>query len=104
MDEAVEKLGSELASNSIMLCGPGAALMCYPIDHGEILNVAIIDFTVQEWNQEKWIVPANYADMAKKVEGWGKPAQAMCEVCQRTTSSETYSASSLGDMLTAFQT
>ena len=81
MDQAVEKLGSELAQNSIQLCGPGAAIMTYPIDHGETLNVALIDFKAKEWKHEKWIVPVNYKDMVKLFEGWGKPTEAICEVC-----------------------
>ena len=81
MDQAVEKLGAELSSNSIQLLGPGTAIMSYPIDHGEILNVVLIDFKVQKWENEKWVIPAKYEDIVKKIEGWGKPAQDYCEVC-----------------------
>lgn len=80
MDKAVEKVGSELSSNCTMLCGPGRAIMCYPIDHGALLNVVLIDFEVDKWEHEKWIVPVKYDDMAKRFEGWGKPAQGLCEV------------------------
>ena len=80
MDKAVEKVGSELSSNSILLCGPGAAVMSYPIDHGETVNLILIDFDVEKWEHEKWIIPAKYEDMVKKVEGWGKPTRGLCEV------------------------
>lgn len=82
MDKAVEKVGAELASNCILLCGPGVAVMSYPIDHGETVNIILIEFDVEKWEHEKWIIPVKYKDIAGKLEGWGKPAQGICEVRQ----------------------
>ena len=81
MDRAIEKLGAELAQNSIMLCGPGAAILSYPIEHGAELNIVLMDFEVGEkWEHEKWIVPAKFEDLARLIDGWGRSAQNMIEV------------------------
>ena len=34
-----------------------------------------MDLEHPEWEHEKWIVPATYADLASRFEGWGKPTQ-----------------------------
>lgn len=44
MDRAVEKLGDEYAENSMMLCGPGRAFLSYPIEHGKLLNIFLMDY------------------------------------------------------------
>ena len=81
MDAAIERLGPEFAQNSIMLCGPGAAIMSYPIEHGELLNIVFMDHEVGDtWPHEKWIVPVKHEVLQNKIKGWWDPAQGMIEV------------------------
>ncbi|MCJ1403818.1 hypothetical protein MMC11_007041 [Xylographa trunciseda] len=80
MEHAIEKLGAESAQNCVMVCGPGAAVLSYPIEHGELLNIVIVDLEVEKWEHEKWIVPAKRESMERLLEGWGKHAQAMIEL------------------------
>ena len=101
MEKGVEVLGSEHAQNSTVLCGPGKLLrtdpeigrsdieighmtVSYPIDSGKTLNIAAFNFGLEKWPHEKWIVPANYEELVKSFEGWGKPAQGLMKVsCPR---------------------
>ncbi|KAF2229126.1 putative salicylate hydroxylase [Viridothelium virens] len=81
MDAAVERLGPEFAQNAVVLCGPGAAIMGYPIEHGELLNIVVMDFEAGDtWPHEKWIVPADYKFLQEKIKGWWDPAQGMIEL------------------------
>ena len=80
MDAAVEKLGAELAMNSIMLCGPGKAILSYPIEKGKELNIVVMDYKHPVWEHEKWIQPVEHGDLARLLEGWGGPARGMVEV------------------------
>ena len=80
MESAVEKLGAECAENCIMFCGPGAGILSYPIDFGKLLNVVVMDYEVEKWEHEQWIVPASRDCLERLLTGWGKHAQAMIEV------------------------
>ncbi|CAD6572401.1 MAG: hypothetical protein ASARMPRED_005321 [Alectoria sarmentosa] len=75
MDKAVEKLGAEYAQNSMLLCGPGKAILSYPIDLGKILNIVVMDFERPSWESEKWIMPATYAQLDALFTGWGDKAR-----------------------------
>ncbi|CAD6572897.1 MAG: hypothetical protein ASARMPREDX12_005534 [Alectoria sarmentosa] len=75
MDKAVEKLGAEYAQNSMLLCGPGKAILSYPIDLGKILNIVVMDFERPSWESEKWIMPATYAQLDALFTGWGEKAR-----------------------------
>ena len=80
MDRAIETLGAEFAQNSMMLCGPGRSVLSYPIDHGELLNIVMLDYEVGLWEDKKWIVPTDINNLRDRFKGWGKPAQGMIEV------------------------
>ena len=81
MDRATESLGAEYAQKSMMLCGPGAAVLSYPIEGGEVLNIAIMDLGDRKaWEEEKWIVPAKRGEVTRLLEGWGETGQRVCEV------------------------
>ena len=84
MDKAIEKVGAEIAQNSMMFCGPGKAVLVYPVDFGKILNIVVMDeeHEHEKWGHEKWIVPASYQELARKFEGWGKPVQGLLEASQ----------------------
>ncbi|CAF9919798.1 MAG: hypothetical protein ALECFALPRED_001302 [Alectoria fallacina] len=77
MDKAVEKLGAEYAQNSMFLCGPGKAILSYPIDLGKILNIVVMDFERPSWESEKWIMPATYAQLDALFTGWGEKARSL---------------------------
>jgi salicylate hydroxylase len=81
MDRAVENLGDEYAQNSMMLCGPGRALLSYPIEHGKLLNIVLMDYEQEQWEHEKWIVPKTRTDLDKTLDRWGPTAQKLIDVC-----------------------
>lgn len=66
----------------------GKATMSYPIDHGNILNVAIMDHEHKEWEHEKWIVPAKREELENLLEGFGESAHRLIDVCSWQLSSE----------------
>ncbi|KAL9064889.1 MAG: hypothetical protein Q9161_008592 [Pseudevernia consocians] len=80
MNKAVKKLGAEYAENSMFLCGPGKAIISYPIDHGKVLNIAVMDFERPAWENEKWIMPATYDELDRLFTGWGKKARGLIEL------------------------
>ncbi|KAI9666364.1 MAG: hypothetical protein M1821_004300 [Bathelium mastoideum] len=81
MDAAIQRLGPEFAQNSILLCGPGVAIIGYPIEHGELVNIVFMDCEAgDEWPHEKWIVPAKHAHLKERIAGWWAPAQGMVEL------------------------
>lgn len=80
MDAAVEKLGAEFAQNSMMLCGPGKAILSYPINHGDTLNIAVMDYEHPVWEHEKSIIPATGEELARMFVGWGSSTQAMIDL------------------------
>lgn len=80
MDKAVEKLGAEYAQNSMMLCGPGKAILSYPTDLGKIMNAVVIDFERPDWDSDKWIMPATSEQLNRLLSGWGKKAHGLIEL------------------------
>lgn len=74
MDKAVEKLGAEYAQNSMFLCGPGKAILSYPIDLGKTSNIVVLDFEHPTWESDKWIMPATYSDLDRLFTNWGQKA------------------------------
>lgn len=56
-------------------------MMSYPVDGGKILNIVAFD-TVNEWTDEKWIVPGRYEELLERYHGWGKHAQGILKVSQ----------------------
>ncbi|KAI9817900.1 MAG: hypothetical protein M1827_001019 [Pycnora praestabilis] len=80
MDTAVAKMGAEFAQNSMSICGPGKAFLSYPIDHGEISNIVLMDFEHPVWEHEKWIMPATYSQLAPSFVDWGRQAQGLLEL------------------------
>ncbi|KAM0794820.1 hypothetical protein BDR22DRAFT_814573 [Usnea florida] len=80
MDKAVEKLGDKYASNSMVLCGPGKAILSYPIDLGKILNIVVMDFEYPIWESEKSILPATKAQLDALFVGWGPTAHHLIEL------------------------
>ena len=72
MDEAIEALGDEYAMNCYTRCGPGKLIMTYPIEFGELLNVVVMDEKHESWEQEKWIVPADWMQLDGSFESWGR--------------------------------
>ena len=63
-----------------MLCGKNAAILSYPIDHGDTLNIVVMYYNQKKWEQEKWIVPATREELSRILDGWGKYKEPMLEV------------------------
>ncbi|KAG8527116.1 uncharacterized protein KY384_008545 [Bacidia gigantensis] len=83
MDEAVEKLGDEYANNCYISCGPHRAIMSYPIEFGELLNVVVMDYKHENWEHEKWIVPADWNNLSELFEGWGPQSRGIIELLNK---------------------
>ncbi|KAI4194619.1 MAG: hypothetical protein LQ350_007674 [Teloschistes chrysophthalmus] len=88
MDAAIEKVGAEIAQNSIMLCGPGKATISYPIDFGKTANMVLMDYEYPKWENEKWIVPCEHSELVRLMDGWGPAAQGLVELLDRPSLSK----------------
>lgn len=81
MAKAKEALGDYLAGSSSMYLGPGAHVLTYPIDRGNIVNVvAFKDKPDGVWEHEQWVVKKKKEEMRRDFVGWGKPVQAIIQV------------------------
>lgn len=59
---------------------PGKASLSYPISHGTVVNVVLFDFTVETWDHEKMVLPADPARVRSLFSTWGANSQALVEV------------------------
>lgn len=64
----------------MMLCGPSKAIISYPINHGAILNIAVMDYEHPVWEHEKWIVSAKHGELDRMFEGWGESARGLIDL------------------------
>lgn len=54
----------------------GKAILSYPIDHGEILNIVVMDLEHPSWeSDDKWILPASFDQLDRLFTGWGPRAR-----------------------------
>ncbi|ORY01262.1 mannitol 1-phosphate dehydrogenase [Clohesyomyces aquaticus] len=84
--ECESKLGSELACNGQLYCGPGAYIVTYPVDHGAFINMVAIPHERGEkwsWEQADWTVPASSDELLHHFRGWHAPLIALiAKYCQ----------------------
>lgn len=80
MARASQVLGDEYAQNCQLLCGPKAAIFSYPVEHGDSLNVIMMDFDHPEWTAQSWIVPSDKNELKRILKGWNKTADGLIEV------------------------
>ncbi len=57
----------------------GRAILSYPIDHGEISNIVVMDFEHKTWEHEKSIVPAKREELECLFVGWGTLTKGIIE-------------------------
>lgn len=73
MPKAVELLGDELARNAVMYCGLHGHILTFPIEKGERVNV--VAFRTKrdgKWDDERWVLPMERAEMDEDFEAWGE--------------------------------
>ena len=58
--------------------------MSYPIDHGKILNVAVMDYEYPNWEGEESIMPSSYSQLSGLFESWGQKCHDVIELFDRT--------------------
>ncbi|KAK4502566.1 hypothetical protein PRZ48_005992 [Zasmidium cellare] len=80
MPEAVRVLGKEYAENCHLLCGEKAAIFSYPVEHGESLNIIMMDFDHPHWDAPTWIVPSDKNELKRILKGWNKTAEGLVEL------------------------
>ena len=72
--------------------------MTYPINHGGILNIVVMDYEHERWEHQKSIVPAKRDELDILLRGWGRHTQRLIEVARITST-----ANPLGLLLTSEQ-
>lgn len=93
MTKAVEVLGKEYAENCHLLCGEKAASFSYPVEHGESMNIIMMDFDHPHWDASTWIVPSDKHELQRILKGWNKTAEGLIEVsCENATLTQTKTA------------
>lgn len=72
IEKAEEILGPELARNGNLWMGYGGYCINYPVEHGELLNVAFVHVSPEsfETNLEQLIVPATKEDAFRDFAEW----------------------------------
>lgn len=58
--------------------------MSYPIDHGKILNIAVMDYEYPNWEGEKSIMPSSYSQLSDLFETWGQKSHDVIELFDHT--------------------
>ena len=74
MKDAVEAIGERYAQNSFIWVGYGGAIMTYPIDFGETMNIVAINSSYDRWDGP-WVQKAEYNKIAEEFSGWGQHVQ-----------------------------
>lgn len=80
MKRAIDVLGEEFAQNCHLQIGYKAATMSYPIEHGESVNVIMMDFDHPTWNAPTWIVPIEEKELRQVFKGWNKTTEGLIQV------------------------
>ncbi|KAG8531207.1 uncharacterized protein KY384_004565 [Bacidia gigantensis] len=79
MDLAIKTMGPNV-QNSRIACGPGSAIVSYPIEDGKTLNIVLCDFEYGEWNHEDWIAPVVWDEIEKRFSGWEDNCQGLIKL------------------------
>jgi salicylate hydroxylase len=70
MQKAVDAIGERYAQNSFIWVGKGAAIMTYPIDFGETMNIVAINSSYDNW-MGAWVQTADYETIENEFAAWG---------------------------------
>ena len=54
--------------------------MTYPIDHGAIYNIILMDYEETDWKEDQWIVPWTVEKLHKRLSGWGETGHKLIDV------------------------
>ncbi|KAH3958683.1 hypothetical protein HBH70_206080 [Parastagonospora nodorum] len=82
MDQAIEMLGEEVATNSQMFLGYHGHLLTFPVQNGKTMNV--VAFSSREtWDDEKWVVSTSKEEMEADFAGWGEHVQRIVRAMQK---------------------
>jgi salicylate hydroxylase len=85
MKEAVELVGAEYAGTPMFLWGQGKVSVSYPIDKGDMLNIAIVNVDHDEaWTRGFGKQELTQGDREMLLHGWGKEGRAVAQVCYHT--------------------
>ncbi|KAL9096375.1 MAG: hypothetical protein Q9165_001372 [Trypethelium subeluteriae] len=84
MDEAVQLLGEEQASNSQQYLGYDGHLLTLPIEKGRTMNVVAFRTKFDhEWKDDRWVVPMNKEDMYHDFDSWGDSVKKILSMMQK---------------------
>ncbi|KAA8646020.1 uncharacterized protein ATNIH1004_007442 [Aspergillus tanneri] len=84
MDVARGAIG-EFAENSYMWCGEGGAVLTYPIDDGETMNVVATRDGKRSWDGPPYTKSVNKETVRKDFVGWGEIPGKVIELLQKPT-------------------
>lgn len=104
MEKALERLDKEFAQNSFIICGKGTlSLYSHTSEKGEgkkradefqgkgsisyptgghMLNIVLFDFTVDTWDHDEWVLPADPEILRSKFSAWGASSKKLVEVSE----------------------
>ena len=83
MAKARERLGDEKAGNSFVYTGNNSLLMHYPIDGGETINIVAMNTSKRSWNEDSWVVPANFAELDETFKNYEDRSRRVIDVRSR---------------------
>ena len=60
----------------------GKGSVSYPTDGGHMLNVVLVDFTIDTWDHDEWVLPADPGILRSKFNAWGASSKKLVEVSE----------------------
>ncbi|QSZ36355.1 hypothetical protein DSL72_006231 [Monilinia vaccinii-corymbosi] len=70
-DVARKAIGDDLALNGQLYLGYGGYIITYPVEHGDLINMAALKQTQGiEWDKKNWIMPATEEEILSDLEGY----------------------------------
>ena len=84
MNKAVDLLGDELARNSIIWTGRQGHVITYPIEKGEIMNMAAYKTKRDgKWDNEHWVLTQDRKDMEDDYADWGDSVKKIASLMEK---------------------
>lgn len=83
-----EAVGSHIAHTGHMMCGPGACVIMYPINHGKDINIGLwVRKNDPEWDapDHPWVVHHQKQQMLEDFASWGPTMQRLMKQMSEET-------------------
>jgi salicylate hydroxylase len=77
MDQAINAIGADLASNRALHMGKNGHVLTFPVAHGKLMNVVAFHHDPHEWKHERLTMPSQRGDAIHDFEDWGTNIKAI---------------------------